>query len=163
MSERRLAFLVRTQSNPGCYVTYRIHNMSHKLQDVVSATIRVLLRRERSIEAMPLGHLRYRIGKSAFPQEPSISDPVSPVLVSPRMSESACRFGSSNFGIAAIGPVVLSAIPRAAVRSSCSNHDYVFGTAGSGSPASPLLTRPDRKSAKGAISSSTLAFSRASM
>lgn len=71
MSERRLAFLVRTQSNPGCYVTYRIHNMSHKLQDVVSATIRVLLRRERSIEAMPLGHLRYRIGKSAFPQEPS--------------------------------------------------------------------------------------------
>ena len=54
-------------------------------------------------------------------------------------------------------------LARTAVRSSCSIHDYVFGTAGSGSPASPLLTRPDRKSAKGAISSSTLAFSRASM
>jgi len=94
----------------------------------------------------------------------SISDPVSPVLVSPRTSESACRFGSSNFGIAAIGSVVLSAIPRAPLSDHhAQNHDYVFGTAGSGSPASPLLTRLDRKSAKGAISSSTLAFSRASM
>src|ERR1035441_1044507 len=38
-----------------------------------------------------------------------------------------------------------------------------FGTAGSGSPASPRLTRPARKSAKGTIFSPTLACSRASM
>ena len=39
----------------------------------------------------------------------------------------------------------------------------IFGTAGSGSPASPFLTRPAKKAANGAISSRTLALSRASM
>ena len=36
-----------------------------------------------------------------------------------------------------------------------------FGTAGKGSPASRFFTSPARKSAKGAISPPTLAFSRA--
>jgi hypothetical protein len=42
-------------------------------------------------------------------------------------------------------------------------YEGAFGTAGSGSPASPRLTRPPRKSAKGTIFSATLASSRASM
>jgi hypothetical protein len=87
--------------------------MSHKLQDVVSATIRVLLRRERSVEAMPLGHLRYRIGKSAFPQEPPDFGPgQSGAGISENVGK-RLQIRFIKFRIAAIGSVVLSAIPRA--------------------------------------------------
>ena len=43
------------------------------------------------------------------------------------------------------------------------SHEEAFGTGGSGSPASPFLTKPARKSVKGTMSSPTLAFSRASI
>jgi len=59
---------------------------------------------------MPLGHLRYRIGKSAFPQEPSDFGPgQSGAGISENVGK-RLQIRFIEFGIAAIGPVVLSAI-----------------------------------------------------
>jgi hypothetical protein len=44
--------------------------MSDEAQDIVGTPVGILFLKKRSIKAVPLGHLRYRIRAITFPQIP---------------------------------------------------------------------------------------------
>jgi hypothetical protein len=122
---------------------------TRKTEHVVRATVGVLLlqrARHRAGDVLPFAvwcrGSRTRAG-SVRSRNQSI-----PCSYPPRIPASACRFASSNFGIA----IVYNNSPRQA-----------FGTSGNGSPARRFLTRRARKSANGPMSSPTLAFSSAAI
>jgi hypothetical protein len=54
--------------------------MSDKAQDIVGTQIGVLFLKKRSIKSVPLGHLRYRIRATTFPQISSDLGPGQPCI-----------------------------------------------------------------------------------